>query len=206
MFILNNQHLGMVVQWEDRFYKANRAHTYLGNRVCCCCTPSVVSARLITLPLDARSVLLLQLQGIKQGVVGAGGRLPEVRPDKGHLPRLCDDGPVLWGPRQASYQAGGAQASHPVRRLLPSPCLMWIESFRLALSCPSRMFVQFDSDQQRRWVQGDAGDSRPLLAGCHGAPRGTCAAHDPRRCLIQGNYHQRRRNCGVLECQSAAQL
>lgn len=33
MFILNNQHLGMVVQWEDRFYKANRAHTYLGNKV-----------------------------------------------------------------------------------------------------------------------------------------------------------------------------
>jgi len=31
MFILNNQHLGMVVQWEDRFYKANRAHTYLGS-------------------------------------------------------------------------------------------------------------------------------------------------------------------------------
>ncbi len=34
IFILNNQHLGMVVQWEDRFYKANRAHTYLGRRVC----------------------------------------------------------------------------------------------------------------------------------------------------------------------------
>ncbi|XP_037448115.1 acetolactate synthase 1, chloroplastic [Triticum dicoccoides] len=31
VMILNNQHLGMVVQWEDRFYKANRAHTYLGN-------------------------------------------------------------------------------------------------------------------------------------------------------------------------------
>jgi acetolactate synthase-1/2/3 large subunit len=30
--ILNNQHLGMVVQWEDRFYNANRAHTYLGAR------------------------------------------------------------------------------------------------------------------------------------------------------------------------------
>ena len=29
--ILNNQHLGMVVQWEDRFYKSNRGHTYLGN-------------------------------------------------------------------------------------------------------------------------------------------------------------------------------
>jgi acetolactate synthase I/II/III large subunit len=31
-FIMNNQHLGMVVQWEDRFYKANRAHTYLGRK------------------------------------------------------------------------------------------------------------------------------------------------------------------------------
>ncbi len=29
--ILNNQHLGMVVQWEDRFYKSNRGHTFLGN-------------------------------------------------------------------------------------------------------------------------------------------------------------------------------
>ncbi|KAG2422753.1 hypothetical protein HXX76_015773 [Chlamydomonas incerta] len=32
VMLLNNQHLGMVVQWEDRFYKANRAHTYLGKR------------------------------------------------------------------------------------------------------------------------------------------------------------------------------
>ncbi len=30
VFLLNNQHLGMVVQWEDRFYDSNRAHTYLG--------------------------------------------------------------------------------------------------------------------------------------------------------------------------------
>src|SRR5213595_291400 len=29
--ILNNQHLGMVVQWEDGFYKGNRVHTYLGD-------------------------------------------------------------------------------------------------------------------------------------------------------------------------------
>jgi len=29
--ILNNQHLGMVVQWEDNFYEGNRGHTYLGN-------------------------------------------------------------------------------------------------------------------------------------------------------------------------------
>jgi acetolactate synthase-1/2/3 large subunit len=29
--ILNNQHLGMVVQWEDRFYQSNRGNTYLGD-------------------------------------------------------------------------------------------------------------------------------------------------------------------------------
>jgi acetolactate synthase-1/2/3 large subunit len=29
--IINNQHLGMVVQWEDRFYAGNRGHTFLGN-------------------------------------------------------------------------------------------------------------------------------------------------------------------------------
>ncbi|KAM7254091.1 hypothetical protein ACFE04_027116 [Oxalis oulophora] len=31
IMLVNNQHLGMVVQWEDRFYKANRGHTYLGD-------------------------------------------------------------------------------------------------------------------------------------------------------------------------------
>ncbi len=30
ILIINNQHLGMVVQWEDRFYRGTRAHTYLG--------------------------------------------------------------------------------------------------------------------------------------------------------------------------------
>ncbi len=29
--ILNNQHLGMVVQWEDRFFDSNRGHTFLGD-------------------------------------------------------------------------------------------------------------------------------------------------------------------------------
>ena len=29
--ILNNQHLGMVMQWEDRFYAGNRGNTYLGD-------------------------------------------------------------------------------------------------------------------------------------------------------------------------------
>ena len=31
VIILNNQHLGMVVQWEDRFHGGNRAHTFLGD-------------------------------------------------------------------------------------------------------------------------------------------------------------------------------
>jgi acetolactate synthase-1/2/3 large subunit len=30
VLLLNNQHLGMVVQWEDRFFGGNRAQTYLG--------------------------------------------------------------------------------------------------------------------------------------------------------------------------------
>jgi acetolactate synthase-1/2/3 large subunit len=30
VLMLDNQHLGMVVQWEDRFHAGNRAHTYLG--------------------------------------------------------------------------------------------------------------------------------------------------------------------------------
>ena len=30
VLLVNNQHLGMVVQWEDRFMEGNRAHTYLG--------------------------------------------------------------------------------------------------------------------------------------------------------------------------------
>ncbi len=31
VIILNNQHLGMVVQWEDNFFDGNRGHTYLGD-------------------------------------------------------------------------------------------------------------------------------------------------------------------------------
>lgn len=31
VIILNNQHLGMVVQWEDRFFEGNRGNTYLGD-------------------------------------------------------------------------------------------------------------------------------------------------------------------------------
>ena len=30
VIVINNQHLGMVVQWEDRFFDSNRGHTFLG--------------------------------------------------------------------------------------------------------------------------------------------------------------------------------
>ena len=29
--VLNNAHLGMVAQWEDRFYKSLRGHTFIGD-------------------------------------------------------------------------------------------------------------------------------------------------------------------------------
>jgi acetolactate synthase-1/2/3 large subunit len=31
IMVLNNQHLGMVVQWEDILYESNRAHTFIGD-------------------------------------------------------------------------------------------------------------------------------------------------------------------------------
>ena len=31
VMILNNQHLGMVMQWEDKFFDGNRGNTYLGD-------------------------------------------------------------------------------------------------------------------------------------------------------------------------------
>ncbi len=31
VIIINNQYLGMVAQWEDRFFKSNRGHTFLGD-------------------------------------------------------------------------------------------------------------------------------------------------------------------------------
>ena len=31
IMVLNNQHLGMVMQWEDRFYESNRGHTFIGD-------------------------------------------------------------------------------------------------------------------------------------------------------------------------------
>ncbi|GAA0138651.1 ligase [Lithospermum erythrorhizon] len=31
ILLINNQHLGMAVQWEDHYYNSNRAHTYIGD-------------------------------------------------------------------------------------------------------------------------------------------------------------------------------
>ena len=57
VLLLNNQHLGMVVQWEDRFMQGNRAHTYLG-------------------PID-------HPEAVGQGDgLGPKGALPELRADR----------------------------------------------------------------------------------------------------------------------------
>lgn len=32
VFILNNEHLGMVIQWEDQFYNGNRGDSFLGKQ------------------------------------------------------------------------------------------------------------------------------------------------------------------------------
>jgi hypothetical protein len=55
MMILNNQYLGMVVQWEDRFYKANRAHTFLGSPSSGVCPPCLLLRRALNQPHTAPS-------------------------------------------------------------------------------------------------------------------------------------------------------
>ena len=45
--ILNNQHLGMVVQWEDRFHGGNRGHTFISS--------GDIFARVTRSPLTAAS-------------------------------------------------------------------------------------------------------------------------------------------------------
>lgn len=58
VMILNNQHLGMVVQWEDRFYKANRAHTYLGKRECAIHPPPSSPCTAPVIPTNSASAAL----------------------------------------------------------------------------------------------------------------------------------------------------
>ncbi|MGL4463980.1 MAG: biosynthetic-type acetolactate synthase large subunit [Planctomycetia bacterium] len=66
VLLLDNQHLGMVVQWEDRFYASNRAHTYLGAGddkppypdFVKMCESFGVAARQIHDPADLRAALI----------------------------------------------------------------------------------------------------------------------------------------------------
>ena len=61
MFILNNQHLGMVVQWEDRFYKVRLPVRVYGNpEPCCCCSPSWVAC---SMPLSVPHTPALAMSG-----------------------------------------------------------------------------------------------------------------------------------------------
>jgi acetolactate synthase-1/2/3 large subunit len=64
--VINNQHLGMVAQWEDKFFNSNRGHTFLGrydNRKAIypdfvkICEGFDVPAERITDPRDLRSAL-----------------------------------------------------------------------------------------------------------------------------------------------------
>lgn len=75
--ILNNQHLGMVMQWEDRFYSGNRGHTYLGDP-------------------DHKKQIYPDFVGIAHGFNVPAERIIYHRELKGALQRLLDsDQPYL---------------------------------------------------------------------------------------------------------------
>ena len=88
MLILNNQHLGMVVQWEDRFYKGNRGHTYIGD-------PEAVNA-----PDDMKSppghLMFPDFVTIAKGFKVPAERVEHKKDLDGALQRMIDeDGPYL---------------------------------------------------------------------------------------------------------------
>ena len=76
MVILNNQHLGMVAQWEDRFYGGNRGNTILGS------------------PKDAGYYPDFVTIAKGYGVPGRTVRTPEELPDAVRA-MLAADGPFL---------------------------------------------------------------------------------------------------------------
>ena len=57
MFILNNQHLGMVVQWEDRFYKVPSACPFLA--YCEGRSGTAIQSTLALRPVPARNAAVL---------------------------------------------------------------------------------------------------------------------------------------------------
>jgi acetolactate synthase-1/2/3 large subunit len=88
MIILNNQHLGMVVQWEDRFYEGNRGHTYIGD-------PEAVNA-----PHDMKSppghLMFPDFVTIAKGFKVAAERVEHKKDLDGAIQRMIDeDGPFL---------------------------------------------------------------------------------------------------------------
>ena len=88
MIVLNNQHLGMVVQWEDRFYKGNRAHTYIGD-------PEASGA-----PADMKAppghLMFPDFVTIAQGFKVPAARVEHKRYLDAALQRMIDaDGPYL---------------------------------------------------------------------------------------------------------------
>ena len=88
IMILNNQHLGMVVQWEARFYEGNRGHTYIGD-------PEAVDA-----PKDMKTppghLIFPDFVTIARGFKVPAERVEHKKDLDGALQRMIDeDGPYL---------------------------------------------------------------------------------------------------------------
>ncbi len=127
MFILNNQHLGMVVQWEDRFYKVPSATPFMRavktdlapqSRACTQCIQCLL--RLLPSAVTALNGDAGQQSAHVPGPTREG--VPCVWRPQRHLPRFCHDGQFFWSQGQACQQAGRAPACHPgpLPTLLPS--------------------------------------------------------------------------------------
>jgi acetolactate synthase-1/2/3 large subunit len=88
ILLLNNQHLGMVVQWEDRFMSGRRAHTYLGPVE----HPEALGDGDGTLPLDTypNFVQIAEGYGVKARQVRSKKEFPAALEEM-----LNHDGPYL---------------------------------------------------------------------------------------------------------------
>lgn len=88
MLILNNQHLGMVVQWEDRFYKSNRGHTYIGD-------PEAINA-VSDMKTPPAHLIHPDFVTISQGFKVPAERVEHKKDLDGALKRMIEsDGPYL---------------------------------------------------------------------------------------------------------------
>lgn len=103
--ILNNEHLGMVAQWEDRFYESVRGHTYLGEANFGDIAQSFgIAGATITKPKEVKAALKKMLShdgpyvlDIKYPYNDAthGHVVPMIPTGKSYLDSITSDGTVL---------------------------------------------------------------------------------------------------------------